>query len=90
MAVISMKNNMPVMPTCYARTWCLYRCQLMYTKFVIAVDDDVNVRNWQDVIWAITTGMDPARDLTILVIRRLIIWISRLRFRDWASSCSFL
>ena len=38
----------------------------MYTKFVIVVDDDVDVRNWQDVIWAITTRMDPARDLTIL------------------------
>ena len=30
------------------------------------VDDDINVRDWQDVIWAITTRMDPARDLTIL------------------------
>jgi 4-hydroxy-3-polyprenylbenzoate decarboxylase len=38
----------------------------MYTKFVIVVDDDVDVRNWQDVIWAMTTRMDPARDLTIL------------------------
>jgi 4-hydroxy-3-polyprenylbenzoate decarboxylase len=38
----------------------------MYTKFVIVVDDDVNVRDWNDVIWAITTRMDPARDLTIL------------------------
>jgi 4-hydroxy-3-polyprenylbenzoate decarboxylase len=33
---------------------------------VIVVDDDINVRDWQDVIWAITTRMDPARDLTIL------------------------
>ena len=40
--------------------------QFMYTKFVIVVDDDINVRDWQDVIWAITTRMDPARDLTIL------------------------
>jgi 4-hydroxy-3-polyprenylbenzoate decarboxylase len=38
----------------------------MYTKFVIVVDDDVDVHNWQEVIWAITTRMDPARDLTIL------------------------
>ncbi len=43
-----------------------YLRQFMYTKFVIVVDDDVNVRNWEDVIWAITTRMDPARDLTIL------------------------
>jgi len=33
---------------------------------VIVTDDDVNVRNWQDVIWAITTRMDPARDCTII------------------------
>ncbi len=66
MAVISMKKQ-------YAGhakrvmlgTWSYLR-QFMYTKFVIVVDDDVNVRDWQDVIWAITTRMDPARDLTIL------------------------
>ena len=46
-------------------TWSYLR-QFMYTKFVIVVDDDVNVRNWEDVIWAITTRMDPARDMTIL------------------------
>jgi len=38
----------------------------MYTKFVIVCDDDVNARDWKDVIWAITTRMDPARD-TVLV-----------------------
>ena len=38
----------------------------MYTKFVIVVDDDVNTRDWQDVIWAMTTRMDPARDTTIV------------------------
>jgi 4-hydroxy-3-polyprenylbenzoate decarboxylase len=38
----------------------------MYTKFVIVCDDDVNARDWNDVIWAITTRMDPARD-TVLV-----------------------
>jgi 4-hydroxy-3-polyprenylbenzoate decarboxylase len=66
MAVISMKKQ-------YAGhakrvmlgTWSFLR-QFMYTKFVIVVDDDINVRNWQDVIWAMTTRMDPARDLTIL------------------------
>jgi 4-hydroxy-3-polyprenylbenzoate decarboxylase len=45
--------------------WSFLR-QFMYTKFVIVTDDDVNVRDWNDVIWAITTRMDPARDLTIL------------------------
>ncbi len=34
----------------------------MYTKFVIVVDDDIDVRNWTDVIWAISTRVDPARD----------------------------
>jgi 4-hydroxy-3-polyprenylbenzoate decarboxylase len=66
MAVISMKKQ-------YAGhakrvmlgTWSFLR-QFMYTKFVIVVDDDVDVRNWQDVIWVMTTRMDPARDLTIL------------------------
>jgi 4-hydroxy-3-polyprenylbenzoate decarboxylase len=38
----------------------------MYTKFVIVTDDDVNARNWEDVIWAITTRMDPARDTTLV------------------------
>lgn len=41
--------------------WSFLR-QFMYTKFVIIVDDDVDTRNWQDVIWAMTTRMDPARD----------------------------
>ncbi len=66
MAVISMKKQ-------YAGhakrvmlgTWSYLR-QFMYTKFVIVVDEDVDVRNWQDVIWAMTTRMDPARDTTIL------------------------
>jgi 4-hydroxy-3-polyprenylbenzoate decarboxylase len=38
----------------------------MYTKFVIVTDDDVNVRDWKDVIWAMTTRMDPARDTVII------------------------
>ena len=38
----------------------------MYTKFVIVTDDDVDVRNWEDVIWAMTTRMDPTRD-TVLI-----------------------
>jgi 4-hydroxy-3-polyprenylbenzoate decarboxylase len=45
--------------------WSFLR-QFMYTKFVIVTDDDVNARDWQDVIWAITTRMDPARD-TVLI-----------------------
>src|SRR5690606_37799079 len=45
--------------------WSFLR-QFMYTKFAIVVDDDVNTRNWEDVIWAITTRMDPARDTTLI------------------------
>ncbi|MCW9051352.1 MAG: 4-hydroxy-3-polyprenylbenzoate decarboxylase [Motiliproteus sp.] len=41
--------------------WSFLR-QFMYTKFVIVTDDDVDARNWEDVIWAITTRMDPSRD----------------------------
>ena len=43
-----------------------YLRQFMYTKFVIVTDDDIDARDWQDVIWAISTRVDPARDLTIL------------------------
>ncbi|HHH43248.1 MAG TPA: 4-hydroxy-3-polyprenylbenzoate decarboxylase [Gammaproteobacteria bacterium] len=45
--------------------WSFLR-QFMYTKFVIVTDDDVNVRDWQDVIWAISTRVDPARDITLV------------------------
>jgi 4-hydroxy-3-polyprenylbenzoate decarboxylase len=45
--------------------WSFLR-QFMYTKFVIVTDDDVNVRDWKDVVWAMTTRMDPARDTTIV------------------------
>ncbi|MGI9435625.1 MAG: UbiD family decarboxylase [Geminicoccaceae bacterium] len=43
-----------------------YLRQFMYTKFVIVTDDDIDARSWTDVIWAISTRVDPARDLTIL------------------------
>jgi 4-hydroxy-3-polyprenylbenzoate decarboxylase len=45
--------------------WSFLR-QFMYTKFVIVTDADINIRDWQDVIWAITTRMDPGRD-TVLI-----------------------
>ncbi len=45
--------------------WSFLR-QFMYTKFVIITDDDVNVRDWNDVIWAMTTRMDPVRDTTLI------------------------
>ncbi len=45
--------------------WSFLR-QFMYTKFVIVTDDDVDVRNWEDVIWAMTTRMDPVRDTVMI------------------------
>ena len=43
-----------------------YLRQFMYTKFVIVVDDDIDARNWKDVMWAVSTRMDPARDITVI------------------------
>ncbi|WP_425257879.1 UbiD family decarboxylase [Rubrivivax sp. RP6-9] len=45
--------------------WSFLR-QFMYTKFIVVTDDDVDIRNWQEVIWAITTRMDPVRDTTLV------------------------
>lgn len=45
--------------------WSILR-QFMYTKFLVVVDDDINIRDWKEVIWAMTTRMDPVRD-TLLV-----------------------
>jgi 4-hydroxy-3-polyprenylbenzoate decarboxylase len=45
--------------------WSFLR-QFIYTKFVIVVDDDIDVRDWKDVMWAISTRMDPVRDMTLI------------------------
>lgn len=45
--------------------WSFLR-QFMYTKFIIVTDDDVNIRDWNDVIWALTTRIDPIRDITLV------------------------
>ncbi len=42
-----------------------YLRQFLYTKFIVVVDDDIDVRNWQDVVWAISTRVDPARDILL-------------------------
>jgi 4-hydroxy-3-polyprenylbenzoate decarboxylase len=66
MAVVSMKKQYPGhAKRVMMGVWSFLR-QFMYTKFVIVVDDDVDTRNWEDVIWAITTRMDPARDTTLI------------------------
>ncbi len=43
-----------------------YLRQFMYTKFLIIVDDDINARDWKDVMWAVSTRMDPVRDITLI------------------------
>lgn len=66
MAVVSMKKQYPGhAKRVMMGVWSFLR-QFMYTKFVIVVDDDVNARSWEDVIWAITTRMDPIRDTTLI------------------------
>jgi 4-hydroxy-3-polyprenylbenzoate decarboxylase len=45
--------------------WSFLR-QFMYTKFIIVTDDDVDIRQWKEVVWAITTRMDPVRDTTLV------------------------
>lgn len=65
MAVVQMKKAYPG----HAKrvmfgVWSFLR-QFMYTKFIIVVDEDVNIRDWKEVIWAITTRVDPTRDTTL-------------------------
>jgi 4-hydroxy-3-polyprenylbenzoate decarboxylase len=65
MAIISIRKGYPG----HAKRvmfglWSFLR-QFMYTKFIVVVDDDVDIRDWREVIWAITTRMDPVRDSTL-------------------------
>ena len=61
-AVIAMRKEYPGhAKRVMLGVWSFLR-QFMYTKFLIVTDDDVNVRNWEDVIWAMSTRMDPQRD----------------------------
>ncbi|TVZ37211.1 4-hydroxy-3-polyprenylbenzoate decarboxylase [Alteromonadaceae bacterium 2753L.S.0a.02] len=66
MAVVTMKKQYPGhAKRVMLGVWSFLR-QFMYTKFVIVTDDDVNARNWEDVIWALTTRVDPSRDTTLI------------------------
>lgn len=66
LAVISIKKQYPGhAKRVMLGLWSFLR-QFMYTKFVIVTDADIDIRDWKDVVWAITTRMDPARDLTII------------------------
>lgn len=66
LAVVTMKKQYPGhAKRVMMGVWSFLR-QFMYTKFVIVCDDDINARDWKDVIWAMTTRMDPARDTTLV------------------------
>ena len=65
-AIVSIKKQYPGhAKRIMLGVWSFLR-QFMYTKFVIIVDDDINVRDWKDVIWAMTTRMDPQRDTVMI------------------------
>ncbi|TAK69268.1 MAG: 4-hydroxy-3-polyprenylbenzoate decarboxylase, partial [Betaproteobacteria bacterium] len=83
LAVVSMKKQYPG----HAKRvmfgiWSFLR-QFMYTKFIIVTDDDIDIRDWKEVIWALTTRVDPARD-TLLAERTPIDYL------DFASPVSGL
>ena len=66
MAIVSIKKSYPG----HAKRlmfgiWSFLR-QFMYTKFIVVTDDDVDIRDWKEVIWAITTRVDPVRDTTLV------------------------
>jgi 4-hydroxy-3-polyprenylbenzoate decarboxylase len=66
MALVSIRKQYPGHAKRLMFAVWSYLRQFMYTKFVIVTDDDVDVRDWKDVIWAITTRTDPARDVTLI------------------------
>ena len=65
-AVVSMKKAYPGHAKRIMMAVWSYLRQFMYTKFVIVVDADINARDWNDVIWALSTNVDPGRDLTVI------------------------
>jgi 4-hydroxy-3-polyprenylbenzoate decarboxylase len=78
MAVVSIKKTYPGQAKrIMMGVWSFLR-QFIYTKFIIIVDDDINIRNWAEIVWAISTRSDPARDV-------LIIENSPIDYLDFAS-----
>lgn len=83
MAIVSMKKQYPG----HAKrvmfgVWSFLR-QFMYTKFIVVTDEDIDIRDWKEVIWAITTRVDPARDT-------LIVENTPIDYLDFASPISGL
>jgi 4-hydroxy-3-polyprenylbenzoate decarboxylase len=65
-AVVSMKKAYPGHAKRVMMGVWSYLRQFMYTKWVIVVDDDIDARDWKEVMWALSTRMDPARDITLV------------------------
>jgi 4-hydroxy-3-polyprenylbenzoate decarboxylase len=65
-AVVSMRKAYPGHAKRVMMGVWSYLRQFMYSKWVIVVDDDIDARDWKDVMWAIATRMDPARDITLV------------------------
>lgn len=66
MAVVTIKKAYPGHAKRVMLGVWSYLRQFMYTKMIVVTDDDIDARNWEDVIWAMTTRMDPARDMTVI------------------------
>lgn len=66
MAIVSMQKRYPGHAKRVMFGIWSYLRQFMYTKFIIIVDDDIDIRSWNDVIWAVTTRVDPSRDTTLI------------------------
>jgi len=65
LAAVSMKKQYPGHAKRVMFGVWSYLRQFMYTKFIVVCDDDIDVRNWKEVVWAISTRVDPARDLLV-------------------------
>jgi 4-hydroxy-3-polyprenylbenzoate decarboxylase len=66
MALISIRKSYPGHAKRLMFGLWSYLRQFMYTKFIIVLDEDADIRSWQEVIWAITTRVDPVRDTTLV------------------------
>ena len=66
LALVSMKKQYPGHAKRVMFGVWSYLRQFMYTKLIVVCDDDIDVRNWKEVVWALTTRVDPARDATIV------------------------
>jgi 4-hydroxy-3-polyprenylbenzoate decarboxylase len=83
LAVVSMRKQYPGHAKRVMFGVWSYLRQFMYTKFIVVVDDDVDIRDWKEVIWALTTRVDPARDT-------LLVQNTPIDYLDFASPVSGL